>query len=153
MVVRDPSTKGLPLFLSVHWQKSTMDRHTLDGLSFTTIMTVRYPSPKGLHTFSKCLTTDIDDGPSLSRRSVLLFYHYCQRLSFWGSINKHYLCKTWQTPWRSIILSRSRHLVRRVSLLLQRCHYIFALMLILCRFCLSCLLLLVLLLILYSNYL
>ena len=47
-------------------------------------MMVRDPSSKGLHTFSKCPTSDIDDGLSLSRRFILLIYHNFQRLSFGG---------------------------------------------------------------------
>ena len=39
-----------------------MDHRTLDGPSCTTVMTLRDPSPKGLHTFSKCPKMDIDDG-------------------------------------------------------------------------------------------
>lgn len=47
----------------------------------------------------------------------------------------------------------SRHLVCRVSLLLQKSHYNLALIFILFHFCSSCLLLLVLILILYRHYL
>ena len=57
--------------LSVQWQTSTTDRHSLDGPSCITIMVVRDPSPKGLKIFSKCPTRDLYDGPSCSRRSVL----------------------------------------------------------------------------------
>ena len=92
-----------------------------NGLSCTTVKMVRDLFPMGLHTFSKCHTTDIDDGPSLSRRYVLIIRHNCQRLSFWGSPNKHCWCKIWWTPWRFVILMTGRHLVHRVSLLLQRC--------------------------------
>ena len=84
MVVRDLIPKDLQLFLSVLRRTSTTDRHTLDGTSCTTIMMVIYPSPKGLHTLSKCPTTNIDDGTSLSQRSVLLAHHHYQRLSFRG---------------------------------------------------------------------
>ena len=117
LVVTEPYPKGLQLFLSVLWRASMTERHTLDGSSCTTVMTVKDPCPKGLHTFSKCPTTNIDDGPSLSWRSVLLIHDNCQTFLS-GSSNKHRWSKTWWTPWGSVILTMSRHLVRRVSLLL-----------------------------------
>ena len=64
LVVRDPVSKDLSLFLSVLQRTHVTDRHTHDGPSCMTVITVRDPSPKGLHFFRKCLTTDIYDGPS-----------------------------------------------------------------------------------------
>ena len=64
LVVRDPVSNGLSLFLSVLQRTHVTDRHTHDGLSCMTVMTVRDPSPKGLHIFFKCLLTDTYDGPS-----------------------------------------------------------------------------------------
>ena len=51
LVVRDPVSKGLSLFLSVLQRTHVTDRHTHDGPSYTTVMTVRDPSAKGLHIF------------------------------------------------------------------------------------------------------
>ena len=51
LVIRDPIPKCLLLFPSVLLRTSTTDRHTLDVPSRITVMTVRYPSPKGFHNF------------------------------------------------------------------------------------------------------
>ena len=134
LVVTEPYPKGLQLFLSVLWRASMTERHTLDGSSCTTVMTVKDPCPKGLHTFSKCPTTNIDDGPSLSWRSILLSLHKILRLSFRVIHINIVLCNTWRTPWGSVVLTTSCHLVHRVSLLLQKCHFIFALIFNLCHF-------------------
>ena len=64
LVVRDPVSKGLSLFLSVLQRTHVTDRHTHNGLSCTTVMTVRDPSAKGLHIFLMCPMTDTYDGPS-----------------------------------------------------------------------------------------
>ena len=63
-VVRDHVAKGVLVFLCVLQRTSTMDRHTLGDPSYITAMTVRDPSPKGLHTFSKYPLIDTYDGPS-----------------------------------------------------------------------------------------
>ena len=55
LVVRDPVSKGLSLFLSVLQRTHVTDRHTHDGPSCTTVVTVRDPFPKGLHFFSSVL--------------------------------------------------------------------------------------------------
>ena len=79
ILVRHPCPKGLQLFLSVLWRTSTTDRHYHNGMSCTTVMTVRDPCPKGLHFFSKCSMTDIYDGASYTRWSVLPNRHDGQR--------------------------------------------------------------------------
>ena len=64
MIVRDPVSKGLSLFLSVLQWTHVTDGRTHGGPSGMTVMTVRDPSPKGLHIFSKCAMTDTYNGPS-----------------------------------------------------------------------------------------
>ena len=51
LVVRDPISEGLSLFLSVFQWTHVTDRRTHDGPSCMTVMTVRNPSPKGLSFF------------------------------------------------------------------------------------------------------
>ena len=51
LVVRDPLSEGLSLFLSVLRRTHVTDRRTRDGPSCITIMTVRDPSPKVLSFF------------------------------------------------------------------------------------------------------
>ena len=64
LVVRDPLSEGLSLFLSVLQRTHVTNCRTHDGPSFMTVMTVRDPSPKGLSFFSKCPLTDTYDRPS-----------------------------------------------------------------------------------------
>ena len=92
-----------------------MDCRTLDGPSCTIIMTVRDPSPKGLHTLSKCPMTDIDDGPSLlSVITVRDFPSYGLQINI--------LKVRYDGPHdSSSYLRRAVTCFVRVSLLLQRC--------------------------------
>ena len=55
MTVRDPSPKGLSLFLSVLQRTHVTDGHTNDGPSYTTFLVVRDPLPKGLSLFLSVL--------------------------------------------------------------------------------------------------
>ena len=55
LVVRDPISEGLSLFLSVLKGTHMKDRRTHDGPSCMTVMTVRDPSPKGLSFFLSVL--------------------------------------------------------------------------------------------------
>ena len=64
LVVKDPLSEGLSLFLSVLQWTHVTDRRIHDDPSCMTVMTVRDPSPKGLLFFSKCPLTDTYDGPS-----------------------------------------------------------------------------------------
>ena len=51
LVVRDPVSKGLLLFLSVLLRTHVTDRRLHDGLSCTTVLVVRDPVSKGLSFF------------------------------------------------------------------------------------------------------
>ena len=79
LVVGDPIPKGLTLFLSVLLRTSTTDRHTLNGPSCTTVMVVKDPCPSGIHTLLKCPLTNLYDGLSSPRRTVLHNRHGCQK--------------------------------------------------------------------------
>ena len=134
------------LFLCILWWTSMMDHHTLDGPSCTTVVTVRDPSSKGLHDghrwFTNIVTTVCPAYPS-----------YLSETFLQGSPHQHSWSKTWRTPWRFIVLMMNRHLVHRVSLLLQKSHYSLALIFILFCFCSSCLFLQILILTFYVYYL
>ena len=51
LVVIDPVSKGLSLFLSVLQRTHATDHHTYDGPFCTTVLVVRDPFPKGLSLF------------------------------------------------------------------------------------------------------
>ena len=120
---------SLSIFVSVLKRTTTTERHTHNGPSCMTVIMVRDPSPKGLHIFFKCPLTDTYDGPSYLWQSVLHIPSHLSETLLQGSPYKQSLSKTRWTPWRSVILTTSRQLVRRVSLLMQNSHYILALIL------------------------
>ena len=51
LVVRDPISEGLSLFLSVLQWTHVTDRHPYDGPSYITVLVVRDPVPNGLSLF------------------------------------------------------------------------------------------------------
>ena len=105
------------LYFSMCPQTDKYDRPSYPRRSvLMTVMMVRDPSPKGLHIFSKCAMTDTYNGPSYLWRSVLHIPSYLSETLIQGSPSIHSLRKTRRTPWRSVIVTTSRHQARRVSL-------------------------------------